>query len=109
MGVLVQQRKKLARRKNIQIEGQLDFFDLLYAAAPINKLSQFNECENCWCKDCKHNSMNEGEPRDFGGQSKPCPSCEICIDNDKPEVCKIGSSKDGCSLRAKEEGIIEND
>lgn len=96
-------------KRKLEIDGQLDFFDLLYAAAPISELSQFAECDSCWCKDCKHNSMNEGEERDFGGVSKPCPACEICIDNDEPEICEIGSSKNGCKLRAKEEGLIEEE
>lgn len=91
-----------------QIDGQLDFFDLLVEDLPISDLSHFLECELCWCKDCKHNSENEGEPRDFGGEMKPCPACEFCVENDEPEICQIGSSKNGCKLRAEEEGIGPN-
>ncbi|MCQ2081471.1 MAG: hypothetical protein MJZ11_07415 [Lachnospiraceae bacterium] len=95
-------------RKTKQIEGQLDFFDMLMADLPLSEMDQFLECELCWCKTCKHNSKNEGEPRDFGGELKPCPACEFCIENDEPEVCEIGSYKNGCKLRAEEEGLGPN-
>lgn len=96
--------------KSKQIEGQLDFFALLEGENLDKKLSlrevnPFIECELCWCRDCKHNSNNEGEPRDFGGEMKACPACELCIENDEPEICEIGSYKNGCKLRAEEEGI----
>ena len=94
--------------KNKQIEGQLDFFDLLTAALPKSDNAHFFECEICWCRDCKHNSKNEAVPRDFNGEKKPCPACEFCIENKEPEICKIGSYKDGCKLRAEEEGIGPN-
>lgn len=103
-------------RKSYEIEGQLDFFDLLFSEDKTKEktikardASQFVECENCWCRDCKHNSMNEGEPRDLCGEMKACPACEICAKNDNPEICKIGSAKEGCSLRAREEGMIQED
>lgn len=92
-------------KKSIQIDGQLDFFDMLNMDLTSSELTQFPECDSCWCRDCKHNSRNEGEPRDFGGKMMPCPSCNDCIDNDEPEVCVIGSYSEGCKLRAREEGL----
>ena len=68
-------------------------------------LPQFIECDSCWCYDCKHNENNEAEPRDFGGEKKPCPSCRFCVENQKPEICQIGSYKNGCKLRAEEDGF----
>ena len=99
--------------KSKQIEGQLDFFALLNSDEDEGSISKnsmdevfsFSECSKCWCRDCKHNELNEGVLRDFGGEKKPCPACNFCIDNDEPEICVIGSSKNGCKLRAEEEGI----
>lgn len=88
-----------------QIEGQLDFLDLLSETHFLKNLPQFIECDSCWCYDCKHNENNEAEPRDFGGEKKPCPSCKFCVEQKKPEICQIGSYKNGCKLRAKEEGF----
>ncbi|MCR4989566.1 MAG: hypothetical protein K6A38_01705 [Lachnospiraceae bacterium] len=105
----------MARSK--QVEGQLDFFALLsfddndeseeksVEEIKISELSPFEECEKCWCRDCKHNENNDGIPREFAGEKKACPACSFCIDNDEPDVCIIGSYKNGCSLRAEEEGI----
>lgn len=101
-------------KKNLQIEGQLDFFEILMADTedtPIamDEIMQFAECVNCWCRDCRHNEENEGEPRDFGGEKKPCPACRFCIENDEPEICEIGSYKNGCKVRAKEEGLAPDE
>lgn len=95
--------------KTIDIDGQLDFFDMLFGELPVSELSEFEECINCWCRDCKHNSRNEGEPREFGSEMKPCPACDSCIVNDEPEICEIGSYKNGCKLRAKEEGLAPDE
>ena len=94
--------------KRSQIDGQLDFFDMLTGDIPLSEMNEFPECEECWCKDCKHNTKNEAEPRDFGGEMKPCPACKFCIDSDEPEICIIGSYKEGCKVRALEEGININ-
>ena len=66
----------------------------------------FKQCKKCWCFDCKHNSRNEGVPRDICGTSMPCPACESCISEDQATICEIGNAKEGCKLRAKEEGIL---
>ncbi|MBR5761914.1 MAG: hypothetical protein IKX87_07825 [Lachnospiraceae bacterium] len=66
----------------------------------------FKQCKKCWCFDCKHNSRNEGVPRDICGTSMPCPACEGCISEDQATICEIGNAKEGCKLRAKEEGIL---
>ena len=91
--------------KQIQIEGQLDFFDFLFNQdnTPLKEMSRFTECDSCWCKTCTHNSRNEAIPRDILGESRPCPCCDSCIDSDEPHICVIGSSKEGCSYRYKEE------
>ena len=106
---------KVARTK--QIEGQLDFFTMLSfddsndnnetepKMSSISELAPFEECSECWCRDCHHNENNEGDPREFAGEMKACPACSFCMDNDEPEICIIGSYKNGCSLRAEEEGI----
>ncbi len=96
-------------KKSKQIEGQLDFFALLNnndSESAFSDVAPFIECELCWCKDCKHNENNEGIPRDFGGEEKACPACSFCVENDEPEICEIGSAKNGCRLRASEEGLI---
>ena len=66
----------------------------------------FKQCKKCWCFDCKHNSRNEGVPRDICGTSMPCPACESCISEDQATICEIGNAKEGCKLRAQEEGIL---
>jgi len=80
-------------------------------AAPVSKPPKsgellFKQCKKCWCFDCKHNSKNEGVPRDICGTSMPCPACESCISEDQATICEIGNAKEGCRLRAKEEGIL---
>lgn len=93
--------------KTWNIEGQLDFFALMNDDnnESLEEIISFSECEKCWCRDCKHNESNEAVPRSFGGEMKPCPACSFCIDNDEPEICEIGSYKNGCKLRAEEEGL----
>ena len=66
----------------------------------------FKQCKKCWCFDCKHNSRNEGVPRDICGTQMPCPACETCISEEQATVCEIGNAKEGCKLRAQEEGIL---
>ena len=66
----------------------------------------FKQCKKCWCFDCKHNSRNEGVPRDICGTQMPCPACESCISEDQATICEIGNAKEGCRLRAQEEGIL---
>ncbi len=76
---------------------------------PLNnegKELKFKQCKKCWCLDCKHNGANEGVPRDMGGVKMPCPACEACESSDNPEICPIGDYKEGCKLRAIEEGIF---
>ena len=88
-----------------QIEGQMDFFDLLSETKFLDEFPQFIECSSCWCYDCRHNENNEAIPRDFAGEKKACPSCSFCIENGKADICEIDSYKNGCKLRAEEEGI----
>lgn len=114
-----------------QIDGQLNLFDYISdqiesdskaeqnneivqsSKTEIKKINKgkkssinfFGECEECWCKDCRHNEKLDGEPRDFAGEQSPCPSCEFCIKAGKAEICEIDSYKNGCKLRALEEGI----
>lgn len=92
----------MAKKK---IEGQIDFFS--YQSKSTEEFSPFHfkECTNCWCYDCKHNKYREAKPRDLCGNQIPCPACDECVRKGKAEVCEIGSAKNGCSLRAKEEGI----
>ncbi|MBO4680150.1 MAG: hypothetical protein J5626_10840 [Lachnospiraceae bacterium] len=66
----------------------------------------FKQCKKCWCFDCKHNSRNEGVARDICGTQMPCPACESCISEDQATICEIGNAKEGCKLRAQEEGIL---
>ena len=68
-------------------------------------ISLFKECMNCWCSTCRHNTKGKAVPRDFAGEKKPCPSCDFCINQNKAEICEIGSYENGCKLRAEEEGI----
>lgn len=69
----------------------------------------FGKCSKCWCYDCKHNSRNEGKPRDMCGVMMPCPACDSCVSEGFAEVCEIGSAKEGCMTRALEEGIVIQD
>ncbi len=110
------------------MEGQLDFFDLLkeepaeQQAPPkpeakaddpdrkknirsTKKQALFKECVSCWCSDCRHNSRNEGIPREMCGKSMACPACDMCVSEGKATVCIIGNAKEGCMTRASEEGI----
>lgn len=65
----------------------------------------FKQCKRCWCFDCKHNSRNEGVPREMCGSMMPCPACDGCVAEDQATICEIGNAKEGCKLRATEEGI----
>lgn len=67
----------------------------------------FEACSKCWCRDCKHNSRNEGVPRDICGTMMACPCCDGCVAEDNPTVCEIGNATEGCKTRAIEEGILE--
>ena len=69
----------------------------------------FKQCKKCWCFDCKHNSKNEGVPRDMCGTRMRCPACDSCIAEDQATICEIGNAKEGCKLRAEEEGILVNE
>ncbi len=88
-----------------QIDGQLSFSDLLEETGFISEYPQFKECINCWCYDCRHNENNEAVKRDFAGIMKPCPACGFCLEQKNAEICEIGSYKNGCKVRAEEEGI----
>lgn len=110
-----------------QIEGQINLFEYISAEdqkisddktedcfhfkkqenEKINTISFFPECSDCWCSTCKHNEKGKAVPRDFAGVKKPCPSCAFCIDQKKPEICEVNSYKNGCKLRAEEEGLFE--
>ncbi len=113
----------MAKDKKI-IEGQMNLFDLFGSMQETDKEEQnltevekkktthsqpgkFTECKQCWCRDCKHNSANEGVPRDICGNMQACPACEMCLRTGVAEICVIGSAKEGCSVRAAEEGILE--
>lgn len=69
----------------------------------------FKRCIKCWCYDCRHNARNEAVPRDICGAMMACPACEDCIRDDCATICEIGNAKEGCRLRASEEGIVEDD
>lgn len=71
--------------------------------ASLSSISLFGQCKNCWCGDCKHNEKLDAVPRDFCGVKKACPSCSFCIQDQKAEICEIGSYDNGCKLRASEE------
>lgn len=105
------------------IEGQLSLFDLPIAnteaqeEAPVadkkKKLAdtkkaeagKFPECAHCWCYTCEHSTVGGGVPRAFVDGERPCPSCEFCVKDGSPDVCVIGSAKEGCSFRAAKEGM----
>lgn len=71
-----------------------------------NKDVLFKQCKKCWCFDCKHNSRNQGVLREMCGKMIPCPACDGCISEDMATICEIGNAKEGCRLRAMEEGIL---
>ena len=113
-----------------QIEGQISLFDYMAEEEKVHKaqdkpeiasqntkkkkgqktalssVSFFDQCQNCWCSDCKHNEKLDAVPRDFSGIKKACPSCNFCLKDKKAEICEIGSYDNGCKLRASEEGIM---
>lgn len=66
----------------------------------------FKDCSRCWCHDCKHNLYNEAVPRELAGRMIPCPACKTCKEEGSASLCEIGDAKEGCRLRALEEGII---
>lgn len=74
-----------------------------------NKEVLFKQCKKCWCFDCKHNSRNQGVLREMCGKMIPCPACDGCISEDMATICEIGNAKEGCRLRAMEEGILIED
>lgn len=80
------------------------------AAKPISeratRVELFKGCKKCWCADCKHNEQLEGVPRDFGGMSMACTPCDDCEKEGLANTCPIGDYKEGCKLRAKEEGVF---
>ncbi len=117
------QARKMAKDKKM-IEGQMNLFDLFgnmqetenekdIQTEQVKKKethstkAKFAECGQCWCRDCKHNAVNEGVPRDICGNMQACPACEMCLRLGVAEICIIGSAKEGCSVRAAEEGILE--
>ena len=65
----------------------------------------FKQCERCWCYDCKHNSRGPAVPRELCGKMMPCPACKGCESDGFATICEIGNAKEGCMLRATEEGI----
>jgi hypothetical protein len=87
------------------LDGQIDLFMDEMDKQTIYKEKAFANCINCWCYDCKHNKYNDAIPRDLCGNEIPCPACDECICQGYESVCEIGSAKNGCSLRAKEEQI----
>ena len=111
---LIITHKKEQKMKK-QLEGQINLFDIFTSEESENSQKSeevekdgnqyFKECKLCWCFDCRHNVLNEGVPRDFMGEYKPCPSCTFCIDRNKADPCEIGSYDNGCKVRSEEEGI----
>lgn len=91
-------------RKN-QIEGQLNFWDML--DGETFQPGGFSECAICWCATCEHSSVGGSVPRPFGENSRPCPSCELCVSEGKADICVIGSADEGCRYRAEKEGLAE--
>lgn len=85
-------------RKN-EIEGQLNLWDMLTSAG------SFPECKLCWCATCEHSTVGGSVPRPFGEVLRPCPSCELCINDGKADICIIGSAEEGCSYRAEKEKL----
>lgn len=66
----------------------------------------FAECIDCWCSTCEHSSVGGSVPRPFGENTRPCPSCELCVSEGKADVCVIGSADEGCRYRAEKDGLI---
>lgn len=112
-------------RKN-QIEGQLNFLDMLTAEAELpieqneatmskpkikkqKKIAPgaFKECSSCWCATCEHSTVGGSVPRPFGEAMRACPSCELCVSEGKADVCVIGAAEEGCRYRAEKEGVVE--
>lgn len=109
-------------RKN-QIEGQLNFLDMLTGevekqkevtmvqSEPVKQKKaapgKFKECASCWCVTCEHSTIGGGVPRPFGEAMRACPSCELCVNEGKADVCVIGSAEEGCRYRAEKEGLVE--
>ncbi len=75
-------------------------------ASDVRKRLLFKDCVRCWCHDCKHNLYNEAVPRELAGRMIPCPACKTCEEEGGASLCEIGNAKEGCRLRALEEGII---
>lgn len=112
----------MAKDKKI-MEGQLSLFDFFAEkkqekSTDIKKESAlssketaayaakgFAQCQSCWCRDCRHNAVNEAIPRDICGREQACPACAFCVQNGEPDICVIGSATEGCSVRAGEEGL----
>lgn len=112
-----------------QMEGQMELMDLFQSldSAPENlnmetmetnnsinqqshqldgsQIDFYQDCIHCWCSDCKHNMFGKAIPRDLCGEEKPCPACLSCKKQGSAEICIIGSAKNGCRLRAEEEGL----
>ena len=80
--------------------------DLKKAKENVSSEMLFKQCKKCWCFDCKHNSRNEGVPREMCGLTIPCPACDGCVMEEQATVCEIGNAKEGCRFRAIEEGIL---
>lgn len=73
------------------------------------RVELYKGCKRCWCADCKHNEKLEGVPRDFGGMTMACTPCADCEKESSANICPIGDYKEGCKLRAKEEGLYKED
>ena len=116
-------------RKN-EIEGQLNFLDMLVGETSINEEQEvvdepiivekverdkifhpggFSECTACWCATCEHSSVGGSVPRPFGENTRPCPSCELCVSEGKADVCVIGSADEGCRYRAEKDGLLSDE
>lgn len=116
-------------RKN-QIEGQINFFDMLVSQEISSEQKEnaaeeglgevvvskeqihyapgcFPECSSCWCATCEHSTVGGSIPRLLGERELPCPSCELCVKDGAADVCVIGSAEEGCRFRAEKEGITE--
>lgn len=65
----------------------------------------FAACQDCWCYTCEHSTVGGSKPRPFAEGERPCPACELCVKAGKADICVIGSAREGCSFRAKKEGI----
>lgn len=106
----VEKPKAVAEPKPVEkpkaIETSEDNSDKELTTDKVKPDMLFKQCTRCWCYDCKHNARNEGVPRDMCGTMMPCPACKGCEDEDMATVCVIGSAKEGCMLRAVEEGIF---